>query len=227
MLGWAADERAAERAGATRHPVAGLLRAGRQLRHGEGALRGLGRGRGDPPAARRPRPPRTPWCSPTACPAGSSSTTSRASRRCTSPSCSPLESRVNPRHRRLVIPVALAALLLHRRRRRGDANDEPSRCSGCWPGCAATSSTPTPWSRPSRPGGRRASSRRGARSSCGTSTSRPGATCRSRRTTTTQAHTANHAGRRAPAPRRRRRRCSTSRSATGTSRPRRRATRCG
>ena len=93
VLGWAADEALLRRAGASRDPGRRLLRAGRQLRHGEGALRGLRRGGRDPPAAGRPGPPRTPWCSPTACPAGCSSTTWRASRRCTSPSCSRLESR--------------------------------------------------------------------------------------------------------------------------------------
>ena len=58
ILGWAADKRILEKAGATGHPGRRLLRAGRQLRHGEGALRGLGGRRRDAPAARRPRQPR-------------------------------------------------------------------------------------------------------------------------------------------------------------------------
>ena len=54
-----------------------LLRPGRQLRHREGPLRGVGGGRRDAAAAggaRRRRPTR--WCSPTASPAAPSSTTS-------------------------------------------------------------------------------------------------------------------------------------------------------
>ena len=69
------------------HPGRRLLRPGRQLRHGEGPLRGLGRGRRDPPAACRARAAAAPSCSPTACPAGSSSTTWPAFRPCTSRSC--------------------------------------------------------------------------------------------------------------------------------------------
>ena len=69
------------------HPGRRLLRPGRQLRHGEGPLRGLGRGGRDPPAAGRARATRAPWSSPTACPAGSSSTTWPACRPCTWPSC--------------------------------------------------------------------------------------------------------------------------------------------
>ena len=45
IMGWAADQRLLERAGATVDQGGRLLRAGRQLRHGEGALRDLGGGR--------------------------------------------------------------------------------------------------------------------------------------------------------------------------------------
>ncbi len=69
------------------HPGRRLLRPGRQLRHGEGPLRGLGRGRGDAPAARPCAATPARSCSPTACPAGSSSTTWPAYRPCTWRSC--------------------------------------------------------------------------------------------------------------------------------------------
>ncbi len=58
ILGWAADKRVLEKAGATRHPGLRLLRPGRQLRDGEGSLRGVGRGRRDAPAARGALAPR-------------------------------------------------------------------------------------------------------------------------------------------------------------------------
>ena len=104
---------AAARGGRDGHPGRRLLRAGGQLRHGAGALRGLGRDRRDPPAARAcaRNPGAVVLADGMSLPA-SSSTTSRTSRRCISPSCSPLDPGVNPRHRRLVIPVALAGLIL-------------------------------------------------------------------------------------------------------------------
>ena len=92
---------------------------------------------------------------------------------------------MNPRHRRLVIPVALAGLLVivvvaavfdDRNERTPPAGARPDA---------------RPPARPRHPGARGRvrpaeghPAARGGGSSCGTSTSRPGATCRSRRTTT-------------------------------------------
>ena len=84
--------RRAARAGpAPRSPGRRLLRPGRQLRRGAGALRGVGGGRGAAAAARRraPRGAGRRSCWPTASPAAPSSTTSPACRPCTSPSCLP------------------------------------------------------------------------------------------------------------------------------------------
>ena len=122
------------------------------------------------------------------------------------PLAEPVDSRgMNPRYRRLVIPVALGGLILivviaalaevGRR--------WPSRCPGPWRGCAAPSSTTSTWCGPSPPAaGGGSPSRGGAASSCGTSTSRPAAASRSRRTTTPRRHVANHAGRRGEVARR-------------------------
>ncbi len=59
VLGWAADKRLLERAGAKVTQVRRLLRPGRQLRHGEGPLRDVGGGRGDLSAAGGARPRRS------------------------------------------------------------------------------------------------------------------------------------------------------------------------
>ena len=91
---------------------------------------------------------------------------------------------MNPRHRRLVIPVALAGLLVlvvvaaifNEMSRTTPARPHPDARPPARP------RRPGPGGR--RPAARRAPSRGGSGSSCGTSTSRPAATCRSRRTTT-------------------------------------------
>ena len=97
VLGWDADAaRCSRRPAPTVTRVGRLLRPGRQLRHGARPLRRVGRGRRDPPAARRARRPGRRGARRRASPAGYSSTTSRASRRCTSPSCWPLDSTREP-----------------------------------------------------------------------------------------------------------------------------------
>ena len=98
VLGWEADLRPAHPGRGDGHATGRLLRAGRQLRGGAGALRGVGRDR----RARRCSPPydrpvRGPWCSPTGSPAAPSSTTSPGSARCTSRSSLRATNRFDPR----------------------------------------------------------------------------------------------------------------------------------
>ena len=93
VLGWAADEKLLREAGAVVTRVAGCC--------GLAGNFGMEQGHYEVSVAVAetyllpgdPRPRRRPSCSPTGCRAGSSSTTSPASRRCTWPNSSPLDSR--------------------------------------------------------------------------------------------------------------------------------------
>ena len=132
---------------------------------------------------------------------------------------------MNPRHRRLVIPVALAGLLLIVVVAALFTSDDRTPPASASPGCAATCST------------RRAGARGGVRPAEGHAAAVDAGRAAVRRPQG-RPPPPGHGVRRHPGahrqPRRRRRgrdrrrrRCSTSRSATGTSRPRPRPTRCG
>ena len=112
--------------------------------------------------------------------------------------------RVNPRHRRLVIPVALVGLLLIVVIAAVRQTDDRAPAPRADPAARAASSTPTCWSARSRPGGRRARQPTWRRVELRYVDLKAGRHLQVTTYDETQAHTANHAvGRRGPRRRRR------------------------